>query len=140
MADASVTITGVIPSDPLNCLRGIAGVTIAPLDIIYKDTSDSDKLKLADANGSALAKTVLGMAVTGGGAGQPIQYVRLDPAITIGATTPTSASGDVYYLSETPGKMTKTYSEVTSGSAVVVLGGMMSATVMNFDPIVLGTK
>jgi hypothetical protein len=85
MADISITAASVVPSTNAVKRTGTAGATITAGQLVYKDASDSNKIKLADNDASAAA-TVVGIALNGASSGQPITYAETDPELTIGAT------------------------------------------------------
>jgi hypothetical protein len=91
---------------------GIAGVAITAGQALYIDTADGNKMKLADANGTAPANTFAGIAENGAAAGQPVCYVSNDPSFVIGASL---LAGDTIWLSPTAGGITKTQADLVSG-------------------------
>ena len=132
MAAISITAANVIPSSTASRSLGVAGATITAGQAVYIDTTDSNKIKLADANGTAPANTFAGIAENGATAGQKISYVTNDTAgFTIGATV---LSGDTIWLSPTPGGITKTQADLISGCTVISIGNMLSTTTMNLNP------
>ncbi len=74
MAAISVTATSVLKGTGCTTARGIAGASITAGQPLWKDSSASDVLKLADANLSADAATVVGISLHAAGIGQPIEY------------------------------------------------------------------
>jgi hypothetical protein len=142
MADLSVTAASVLASAAVTGVNArttaVAGEAIAIGQTVYIDTANSNVIKLADANASALTGTVAGIAITGASAaGQPITYATLDSAFTHGLAGVTA--GAVIYQSNTPGAMTITYGDLTSAASYVsVLGVATSATQMKLKPIVTG--
>lgn len=106
-----------------------AGVTVAPGDVIAKD---STKLAiLADANGDAYAKVPAGAALNGGGPGQPVDYVEEDPNFIPGFAV---VAGIPYFLSTTPGKMgvMVVAADLAAGMVGVFLGIGKTTTTLNF--------
>lgn len=99
-ADLSVTAASVLASATALTGAGTAGATITAGQTLYIDASDSNKLKLADANASAATATVVGIALNGAASGQPVRYVYEDSTFTPGATL---TVGEVYILSATAG-------------------------------------
>jgi hypothetical protein len=133
MADLSVTAANVLASaasSTASRATGIAGAAISIGQTVYVDASAANVIKLADANASAAAATVRGIAITGASAaGQPITYATTDSAFTHGLTGVTA--GAVIYQSNTPGAMTITYGDLTSAASYVsTLGVATSATQM----------
>ena len=134
MAAISITAANVIPSSTASRSLGVAGATITAGQAVYIDTTDSNKIKLADANGTTPANTFAGIAENGATAGQKISYVTNDTAgFTIGATVPV-LSGDTIWLSPTAGGITKTQADLISGCTVITIGNMLSTTTMNLNP------
>lgn len=130
MADYVVTAANVVASLAASTRVGIAGATITQGQYLYKDTSDSNKLKLAVTNGSSLLRVVEGVALDAGSAGQPIKYAVTDPGFVPGFTT--AAAGDIIVLSRTAGAAAHV-DDPTTGDYVTVLGVMTSATTMNLQ-------
>lgn len=137
MSDISVTAANVLKSASAARLQGIiaAGVTVAQGKVLYQLANST--FGLADSNGSSPSNTVVGYALTAGSAGQPVEYVPIDPSLVSGATL---TSGDVIYLSDTPGGMTSTYADIASGSTVIILGVVNTDGTLNFNPVVGGVK
>jgi hypothetical protein len=130
MADLSPTAANVLKSNSAKVAEGIAGATITAGQTLYIDTADSDKLKLADADGAGVINTVAGIALHAALAGQPIKYVTKDPDFTPGFS---ALAGDTIWQSDTPGGLTKTLAELEAGDVITVLGGMTSTTKMNLN-------
>ncbi len=78
------------------------------------------------------------MALNAASIGQLVTYVPADANINTGAAA--VALGSTAYLSNTAGGITVTYADLASGSIVIVLGNFLSATNMNFAPIIGGVK
>lgn len=136
MADLTQTASAVLRSSKGLVASGIAGATIVAGNTLYVDTATST-LKLADSNGTTPANSLTGMALNGGGSGQPISYVTSDASLNIGVSV---TSGAVVYLSDTPGAVTATYSDIAAASTVIVLGVGNTDGTLNFSPIVGGVK
>ena len=136
MAQISITAASVLKSSTGQVSVGTAGATITAGQSVYIDTSDSNKIKLADANGTAPANTFAGIALNAASSGQPVSYCSNDTAgFTIGATV---VAGDTIWLSQTPGGLTKTIGDLSGGIAIVV-GVMLTTTTMNLTPVVGGS-
>lgn len=105
MADLSITAGSVIASAAAVIQEGVAGATITAGQALYKDSSASNVLKLADADASAAAANCVGIALNGGSTGQPIKFTADDPDFTPGATLSLSVATvkGVYVLSATAG-------------------------------------
>jgi hypothetical protein len=104
MAAYTVTSANVLKGANAQTATGIAGEAIATAGLpLFIDASDSDKLKLADANASLAASTVAGVSLHPTGAGQPITYVTDDDDFTHGLTT--VAIADIIVVGATPGAL-----------------------------------
>ncbi len=101
MADLSITATQVLKGSGAVVANGTAGATITAGQTLYADSTDSNKLKLAQADGTAAEATCVGIALHAAGSGQPIQY-QTGGTITIGAGA-APAEGMIYVLSDTAG-------------------------------------
>jgi hypothetical protein len=134
-ADISITAASVVPSASAKFATKTAGATITAGQVVYEDTGDSNKVKLADTDSAtALARVVFGIAATGAAAGQPVRIIREDPALVIGATV---AVGDVLILSGTAGGICPA-ADAATGDYVTFLGVARSTTAINFKPVASG--
>ena len=100
MADLTISSTTVVPSSTAVLTQLTSGATISAGDAVYVDATDSNKVKLAQADGTAEEAAVYGIASCDASAGQPVVIVRKDTNLAIGATV---AVGDFYVVSATPG-------------------------------------
>jgi hypothetical protein len=132
MAAISITAGDVQEGAGATIKEGTAGATITAGQIVYIDTSAGDVLKLADADLSALASTVAGIALNGASSGQKVRYATKAPALVLTTTTPILAA-DTLWLSPTAGGITKTAADMVSGCYVTSLGVMTSTTICNFQ-------
>jgi hypothetical protein len=123
--DLTITPASVLQSGNATTARGTAGTTITAGKTLYLDPADS-KLKLADANGSAPANSVRGIAVNGAADGQYVNYVTEDPNFTPGGTL---VPGTVYVLSATAGGICPA-ADLASGHTSIVVGVAKSTTAM----------
>lgn len=105
MADLSITAGSVLKGSNAKTRTGTAGATITAGQVVYEDTSDSNKLKLADNDASSTTSNPVGIALHGAASGQPLTYVYEDDDFTPGGTLSLSAAADtaVYCLSSTAG-------------------------------------
>jgi hypothetical protein len=105
MSDISVTAGSVLAGANAKKRSGIAGTTITAGQVLYEDSTDSFKLKLADANASLAAANAVGIALHGAASGQPVTYVYEDDDFTPGATLSLSVAADsaLYVVSGTAG-------------------------------------
>lgn len=125
MADLSITAANVLAQ--AGAITDVAnfGATVTAGQMIYKDTSDGT-LKLADNNSAtAAARTPLGMALNGGGAGQPCKFIK-EGDVAMGAIL---TAGVAYYLSDTPGGICPV-ADLASGEYPTVIGIAISTTVL----------
>lgn len=99
MADLSITAGSVVASSGATIVQGTAGASITAGQPLYMDSSDSNKLKLADANASSATATVVGISLHAAGSGQPISYITAG-SYTVGASL---TAGLVYVCSSAAG-------------------------------------
>lgn len=98
---------------------GIAGATITAGLTLYKDATDSKKLKAADANASVDTAACVGVAMNNAAPGQPVCYCgEAGDEITLGVTV---VKGTRYVLSATAGKICP-ISDLASGHWVTDVG------------------
>ena len=132
-SDRAVTAASVIGSTSADVSEGIAGETITAGQPIYKDSTDSGKLKLADAN--VLAKIqVVGISLHGASTGQPLKFAKRDATFTGGFTV---AAGEPVFLSATAGGICP-FADVTTGSYTVFLGVGIGSNKIYLSPVVGG--
>ena len=138
MADLSITAANVLPSTSAITVTGVlhSGVTVTQGQALYQYADGT--IGLADSNGASPANTFYGIALSAGSPGQKITIATSDTGgFTFGASV---SAGDPIYLSNTPGALTKTYSDIASGSTVIVIGGALTSTTINLTPVTYGTK
>lgn len=126
-SDLSITAASVIPSSSAIVAHYTAGATITAGQLVYYDTTTST-VKLADANASAAASTIRGIAVNGASSGQSINVCTYDPELTLGGTL---TVGDVLFCSATAGGIAPA-ADVSSGWYVTVVGVVVSSTKICF--------
>jgi hypothetical protein len=127
VANLTITAAEVLQSSTGRVSPGVCGETLAAGDVVYKDSGDSNKLKLGDSNHSTTAKSVIvGIMVNGGAAGQPADYCSKDSGFTIG-TTAAPVAGEVYCLSTTAGKLCPLSDFGTANTARVSIIGVGKA-------------
>lgn len=98
MADITITAASVLKISGAT-YEGIAGATITAGQACYLDAADSNKIKLAQSDGTAEEAAVRGIALHASLAGQPI-ILQISGVIAIGATV---VLGNLYCLSDTAG-------------------------------------
>jgi hypothetical protein len=118
MAAISITPANVLKVDGATETR-LAGETIAAGQAVYVFTDGTVKVAT---NTSAAAAAVVGIALNGGGAGQPIQYQK-DGTITIGGT---ATVGKEYKLGTAGGLIP--VDDTTGGEFGTFIGYGISAT------------
>ena len=123
MADISVTAASVAPGANCQTASGTAGATITAGQVLYVDTADSNKLKLADADLSSLGATIAGISLHGASSGQPITYATAG-AVTFNAVLTASKA---YILSATAGGIAP-IADHTTGWRMSVLGVALTTT------------
>lgn len=135
MADITITAANVIPSSGARrVLKAIdTAVTVTAGQAVYADAT-SGKLKLADADALASADA-LGIAETGGGAGQQINVIYEDEAINLGATL---VVGETYVVSTTAGGIAP-LSDLAAGDFTTVLGIATTAALLKLRVFAGGT-
>lgn len=126
MTDIAITAANVVKGSDAMIEHGTAGATITAGQAVYLDTATGTYL-LSDNNATG-KKTVLGIALHGASASQPLTIQKRGD-ITIGGTL-TAGSG--YYLSSTAGGIAPV-ADIASGMDVVFLGLAKSASVLALD-------
>ncbi len=135
----AITAAEVIPGSGAVFTTGTiaAATTVTQGQTVYQ--LGNGTIGLADSNAGSPANTCAGIALTGGSAGQPIVYCTGAPydfanavgGLTLGASASLLA-GDTIWLQSVAGGMTKTAADVASGCTSIVLGVMVTTTVLDF--------
>jgi hypothetical protein len=133
MADISIAGADVLKSSAAQAVSCIWGETIVQGDVVYLNSSDS-KMYKSDTDDNT-KKSVTGVALTAGAAGQPGFYTPEDPDLVIGAHG--VALGGIIVLSGTAGKMAPA-ADLASGDYTTVLGVAKTATTIAFKPVSAG--
>lgn len=129
MADLTITAASVLMSAVGKSVTGIAGAAITAGDALYKDAADSNKLKLADADGAAALRAVCGIALNDAAAGQPVEYCISDSALVIGGTV---SIGYIAILSGVAGAICPA-ADAAAGDEVVIIGVGVSTTALKVN-------
>jgi hypothetical protein len=116
MADLTITAANVLRT-AANYEVGIAGATITAGQVVYKDSTDANKLKLAQADGTAAEVAAAGVALHGATANQPLAYAT-GGTMNVGATT---AKTTTYCVSATAGGIAP-QADLTSGQRICQVG------------------
>lgn len=131
MADLSITAASVLKGTGATTESLIAGAAITAGQSLYKDASDSNKVKLTDADSAtAAARVFFGIALNSAASGQPV-VVQTGGIITIGATV---AVGVAYYLSDTAGGICP-FADLESGDYPTIIGIGVSTTAIKIGPL-----
>lgn len=128
MSALSITAASVVPGSDANIIYGTAGETITAGMPVYKATSTGKYMKSDTNAGTAEARSVVGIALTGSSLGQPIA-VQTSGSVTIGATL---TAGVAYYLGGTAGTIVPV-ADLTTGDYPVSLGIATSTTVLKIN-------
>jgi len=118
MADLSITAANVsADDDAVSKQEWTAGATITAGQAVYIDSSDSNKAKLAQSDGTEAEAEVKGIAMNGAASGQPV-IIATSGDIDLGATL---TVGTIYVLSQTAGGIAPS-ADLTTGDYVSILG------------------
>lgn len=131
MADITVTAANVVNvSSPVE--RGVLGAAVTAGQAVYKDTADGGKAKLADTNGASVGiRTLWGIALNGGAAGQPVEVAVGPGEVNMGSTL---VVGTPYVLSATPGGVAPV-ADLATGHFTCVLGVAKTAAILYMTTI-----
>lgn len=129
MADLTITATSVVKGAGAVTQTGIAGVAVTAGQALYKDPTDSNKLKLADCDSATAAvRVVAGVALHGAAANQPVTY-QTGGVINLGATL---TAGTVYCLSDVAGGI-RPVADNGSGDGVSLIGVAISTSLLSMN-------
>jgi hypothetical protein len=126
--DLSLTAASVVPSSGYTFVDGTAGETITAGQTLYFKDSDSRYWKADSDSATAAVRSLVGIALSGASAGQPIR-VQTGGSITIGATV---TVGEIYVLSDTAGGIMPE-GDLEQGDYVTIVGIATSSTVILLD-------
>lgn len=121
--DLAITPAAVVKGTGAVVRNGTAGVAITAGQTVYEDASDGNKVKLADADLSAAAATLKGVALHAAAAGQPIAY-QDGGNLTLNAVL---TAGKVYVLSATAGGIAPV-ADLAAGWRTSLVGIALSTT------------
>ncbi len=124
MSAISVTASSILKGTGCTTARGIAGAAITAGQPLWKDSAANDVLKLADANLSAEAATVVGIALHAAGTGQPIEYATGGNLTFNGVLT----TGLIFVCGATAAGDINPSGDLTSGWRTSILGVATSST------------
>lgn len=120
-------ITAVRPTASTVMELVVYGATISSGQSVYKDASDSNKVKLADCNASSATATIRGIAITPGVA-DGYGYIATGGSIILVGTT--MAVGETYYVGQTAGTLVPDV-DLTTNDHVARCGAGASTTQMD---------
>ena len=126
-ADYTITAASVVAGENSKTADLIAGETIAAGKIVFKDVTDSNSAKLANAT-NATKSVAYGIAMNGAADGQPVKVSYEDLALVIVGGF---AVGDVIVLSSTDGGIAHA-TNVAQGWYPVVLGVATATNQLTF--------
>ncbi len=133
MADISVTATSVKKvtgtTNDTRTVNATAGGTLTAGQTVYKDSSDSNSIKAADANGSAATAAVVGIALHAAADDQPIEYANGGYLDFNAVLTPA-----LIYINSTTAGGIAPHSDVAAGNYTTVVGIGVSTTRMLLSP------
>jgi len=129
--DLSVTAANVVPDSGYTWRDMVAGETLTAGQVVYQLSSDGRAYKASTASASAAA--IVGIALNGAGAGQPVR-VQTGGTVSIGATV---TVGIVYCLSDTAGGIAPS-ADNGSGDYVGVIGIGVTAAKIKLGILVGG--
>lgn len=133
MADITITAASVVAGSGSETENGSLGAAVTAGQALYKASADG-LWYLADNNSATAAvRQATGIALNGGGIGQPVRVLRSGP-VTIGATM---TAGTEYWLSDTPGGICPR-ADLSSGEYPCLVGIATSTTVLNVNFIYSG--
>jgi hypothetical protein len=125
MSALTITAASVVPQSGASFADHIAGETITAGMPVYIDTTTGKAMK-ADANASALAATVRGIATHGASNGQPLR-VQTDGDIAMGATL---TANTVYIAGAGTAGDVNPIADITTGWYGCLLGIAISTSVL----------
>lgn len=118
MAELSVTAAQVLSGPDADYFQGVAGQAITAGQAVYYD-SLTNRVRLADANGSQDSAEALGIALNEAAAEQPVR-VQTNGTLTLGAGAAPGVS-NVYIVGGNPGGIAPAADKV-AGWHTTVLG------------------
>jgi hypothetical protein len=126
MANLTITAASVVLGAGASKSTGTIGEALTAGQVVYFDDATST-YKLADNNSATAAvRLPAGIALNGGGVGQPVSVLSSGP-ITIGATL---TAGVAYYLGDTPGSICPV-ADLATGEYPTIIGIAISTTVLD---------
>lgn len=134
MADVVMTAITVPAGTPVDI--GIAGATLTAGMPVYKDASDSNKLKGAT-TASTTTATIVGITLGAGTSGQHVCYLPIaarGTVITVGAVL---TDGVFYCVSDNAGGVAP-FADLAGADLRTILGMARSTTTLGWNPDITG--
>lgn len=134
MADQTVTAAEVLPLSDTQSIDGTFGATITAGQVVYKNSSDGEWY-LADTDASVTAAAAVGIALCGGGNGQPGKIAiggTIDPGFTV-------TVGQIYVLSGTAGAI-QLDSDLAQNDWVTLIGVGLTASTLKLNIYASGVQ
>src|SRR5262245_57867332 len=126
MAELTIGPSQVLSGPDADFYQGIAGQAVTAGQAIYLD-SLSNRLRLADANGSQDSAEVVGIALHQAAAEQPLR-IQTAGTLTLGATA-APANSTVYIAGATPGGIAPVADKIAGWYTTIVGVGAPNNTV-----------
>lgn len=128
MADLTITAGSVLPGTDAVTTPGTAGETLTAGMAVYLKASDG-KFWKAQSDGTAAEGAIIGVALNGASAGQPV-LVQTGGTITIGATV---VVGGIYIVSAAAGLICP-FADIATLQILGIIGWAPSATTLLVKP------
>ncbi len=132
MADISVTAASVAQSTGSVTIDCITAVAVTAGQCVYRDSSTSNQLRLAQKDGTLAESQAVGFALHAAAAGQPCK-VQTSGNINLGATL---TVGETYIVSATAGGVAPVGD--VSTHFVTILGVAISASILQMGINIAG--
>lgn len=117
MAELTITAAQVLSGADADYFQGIAGQAITAGQSVYLDTL-TNRVRLADANGSQDSAEAIGIALNEAAAEQPVR-VQTNGTLTLGAAAAPGVS-NVYIVGGTPGGIAPSADKVAGWYATIL--------------------
>lgn len=132
MAELTITALQVLSGPDADFYQGIAGQAVTAGQAVYLDVL-TNRLRLADANGSQDSAEVIGLALHEAASEQPLR-IQTRGTLTLGAAAAPGAS-TVYILGATPGGIAPVADKLTGWHTTILgVGGPVNTLRMSLFP------
>lgn len=126
--DLVITAANIKKGTGAQTRKGTSGTSITAGQTVYEDASDSNKIKLADANASSATAALKGVALHAALADQPIEY-QIGGQLNMGAIL---TAGLVYVVSANAGGIAPS-ADLAAGWRTSIVGVAKSTSVLDMD-------